>query len=393
MFLYFSYNQTMSKKIFIFFLLLSFPFLNFATNQNQTFIDEISASSKISLVQVTYTEPARKYFSKLCLRIYDKENNFDKIIDFAYFDEFDEIAFPLKFYFSKINARINISNFFDFYNYEAKKNRSHITEILLNLSEDQSAYLYNFVAKLATALPDYSYEYDIKKQNSSNFIDSILKDTTEYIPNELPLVKINKEILFPISRNIKSQFYFIELEKNKIALILISVLTALLTLLTTYQMLTLFNKTNYHSSVFYISEIIDFLIFFISGLFGLVFFYLFAFSQQYIFKHSFHFLIFNPLNFFISFLIFFQMNKTSEENNSHLFRILYKNYIMSNKQFYFIYWSFLIFLVLLYAVLRLVLADSFPIYILLVEICFLIRYSWYLIDSIFNTSIQHSRLS
>ena len=49
-----------------------------------------SNQASVSLLTITYKDFSHSYFSKSSLRLYDKENDFDQVVDFADFKDFDD---------------------------------------------------------------------------------------------------------------------------------------------------------------------------------------------------------------------------------------------------------------------------------------------------------------
>ncbi len=364
-------NFVLHKKLLLIsvlhFLLVST--ISFST----TFPETLSSRAKISIVEINYENFSRQCFSKYALRFYDKENHFDSIVDFSFFKDFDDSLFPLKFFIKNRKAFIKSFSFYEYFLNEKEKNLATISECLLNFSEEEIAYIYAFVSNLNNAMPDYSYDFDIKTNNSKTHIQSILQDAyfTDKISNERSFL-ISKKTLFSSS---KSEFFPRIFLTNMHFLILFSATVFLALAFALYQTLVLFNKITYRSSVFYLVQTFDSLIFFFSGIIGIFFLYQFFFSNQCIFLYNFCFIVFNPLNVILSFLVFFQMQENKESEQQSSSSKFQKKLNFSFKTF----WSISIVATILITVIRTIAIQKISINLILLEFFFLIRYSWYLI--------------
>ena len=165
------------KKNFAFtFLFFSLFFLFSHSLTAEDLPKSLSKDAIVSIVSVNYSDYSHSYFSKNCLRFYDKQNGFDKIIDFAHFENFDDDFFFLKFFLKSKKAHIKIKNFFEFFLRESNKTTVSLSEIVLNLSPEEISYIYSFIYILNSALPNYTYDFDILTNNSETHISQILHD-------------------------------------------------------------------------------------------------------------------------------------------------------------------------------------------------------------------------
>ena len=121
------------KKLFLPFLIFMIALAPVFT-LTQEFPPQLSEKAKISILSINYNDLSHSLFSKSCIRIYDKENQFDKIIDFAHFDNFDDKFFGLKFFAKNKKARIITADFFPYFMEQSKHTNVSLTESILHLS-------------------------------------------------------------------------------------------------------------------------------------------------------------------------------------------------------------------------------------------------------------------
>ena len=304
------------------FLLIPLNFLSASA-----FPDEISNKSRISILSVNYTDFSHSLFSKNCLRIYDKENDFDQLIDFAQFDNFDDNFFLLKFIFNEKKAKIRTQTFIDYYLEYSKKNNVTLTEINLLLSQSEIAYIYSFLKTVHDALPNYEYDFDILSNNSETHISQILHDCYRMTGNKpqdqysfdtiwehkLKLHRIEDSFIFlnertTLSLDKKVTENAFNIEKPSLV-ILFTVLSALIFIFTVYQVLVYFFEKLYLMSIFKTVQIFDFLILFIAGIAGTIILFLDIFSEQTLFRNNFQFLFLFPLHMLAGFTIFKPVNR------------------------------------------------------------------------------------
>ncbi len=340
------------------------------------FPDSLSQNSTISIVEVNYTGSLRKYFSKYCIRIFDSDTGFDKTIDFSSFDDFDDNLFPIKFFLSggSKKAFIKAFSFYDFFMHEKSHNLSKVSEYSINFSYEEISYIYSFIATLNKKIPNYSYDFDIKNNNSKTFISNILSDRylESYITNDRSFSISKRTLLSPQSQHL-SILKFSFIKKSAVLSLSVYFLCAIIVIITTYQLLVLFSILSYHSSVFYFSEFFDFCLFFVSGLTGCFFLFQFLFSDQIILKQSHLFLTYNPLNTILSFLIFAQSGKEK-------IKFLY-------------FWSISIFLMIISLLLKVLILKDYSLNSILIFTAFIIRYVWYLLDAIWQQRLKTKGLS
>lgn len=308
------------KKFFLAALFLIFPLINSLASK---FPDKLSENASISILSINYNDLSHSLFSKSCLRIFDKETDFDQIIDFAFFDDFDDELFGLKFFFKSKKARIITAPFFNYFLRENERTNVSLTESQLDLSSKEVAYIYDFLAKLHKALPYYEYDFDILTNNSETHISLLLhdcyrmvgKDSTNerYLFSEIKKHNLNYRIMndsyFLISEDEKLDFPDQELEtifnKQKTTLItVLSIISGVIFLLTLYQILAYFFSELYLTSIFRTMQILDFLILFITGIIGTLIVVQDIVSDQSLFQNNFQFLFLNPLHIIASFTRF-----------------------------------------------------------------------------------------
>ena len=303
---------------------------------SQEFPEKLSENAVISLVNVGYDDFSRSFFSKSALRFYDAENNFDILLDFSHFDDFDDDFFPLKFFFSPKKAKIVPVPYLQFFFTETKKRNAKISESVLKISSEQVAYIFDFVKILHSALPDYEYEFDILENNSESHIAKILNDAKKMyekgllgkIPKDFsptsPFDEISeasvfysrigkdfvlnaKKEIFPLKNAKPNQERFF---KNPILIIFFSAVAFIFFLLTCYQIFTIFFPKIFLNSVFKTAQVLDFLIFFLAGLSGSIILFQDIFSNQTLFQNNFQFLFLFPLHFVAAFTFFFDFRFT-----------------------------------------------------------------------------------
>lgn len=319
----------MNFKRGIFFLTLILPFIPLFAS---VYPDEISKETVISIVNVNYKEKLMSPFSKAALRIYDKSSGFDEITDFSSLDDFENPAFLLKFYFLKTKAKIASVPFLDFAEHETKAHNAQISEIILNLTFEETKYISDFLKNLNENLTNYSYDFDLQNNNSFTHISSILNDCDRFFNHQTN--STSNRSFFNYSRNLshnwkpqennapiqvfssdESSFDF---EQNSIklpnvsfsAIIFLSVISSVVFLYTVYQTLVLFLRKFYSLSAFKAIQSLDFLILFISGFAGTTILFQDFFSSQSIFQNNFQFLYLFPFNIVMTFNVYHQIFKS-----------------------------------------------------------------------------------
>ena len=315
-----------TKKLFLLFI---FFMLSIISSHATDFPQRISENSIISILAVNYTDLPHSLFSKSCMRIYDKENNFDQIIDFAHFEDFDDNFFLLKFFFNEKKAKIITEPFLDYFLAQKKRTNVSLIEFKLDLSPEEIAYIFNFISILHKAIPNYSYDFDILENNSESHISQILHDSNRMASKNQSTEKYSISNIMQHKLNYKkiNDSYVLLSEKEKINLqeqiltesinstpksliIILAAISSLIFLLTSYQMLVCFFQRIYIHAIFSTTQILDFLILFISGLLGTVILLQDFLSNQSLFQNNFQFLFLFPLNFIAAFTIFKPIKNT-----------------------------------------------------------------------------------
>ena len=334
------------------------------------FPDKISENAKISVLAVDYDDFFHSIFSKNCLRIFDVENSFDYIIDFAHFENFDDVFFGLKFYFHPKKAFVKISPYLEYFLENYKKKNVKVIELNIDLSPKEIEYIFDFVKTLYAALPNYKYDFDILNNNSETHISSILHDAermhgkqttvsydfTNFIHSKLNYKKINNDfVLLSDSQklNFENQLFPKYEKAYKLPLVIFSViLISIAFLLSAYQMLVYYLEKFYLASVFSVVQIADFLIFFVAGFLGAIILFQDIFSSQEFFRNNFQFLYLFPLHFIVAFSFF-------------------KQFLPSKIQIY--YWGGTSFLSLIYAFVLLISRNELPLVSFLGTLFFFFR--------------------
>ncbi|MBR1535649.1 MAG: DUF4105 domain-containing protein [Treponema sp.] len=352
----------------LFFLFFLFPIFSI------DFPAKLSDGAKISIFSVNYSDTSHSLFSKSCLRIYDKKNDFDVLVDFAHFDNFDDEFFGLKFFFKNKKAKIKIEPFFEYFMENSKRNNVSLTESVLQLNPQKVNYIYSFILNFYKALPDYEYDFDIQTNNSETHISRILHDAdrmksdktiVSYSFSEISRHKLNykklgdcfallsdKEVLDFGEQDFTEIFH-----DEKLSLVIfLSIVTGLLLFLTVYQVLTYFYPKMYIISIFASAEFFDFLILFFSGLAGFLILYQDLFSAQTLFRNNFQFLFLSPLHCVIAFSVFRPIK---------------------SQKFNFYYWSLTSFLSIVYLIGVLIAYHKIPLVNLFFVLPILIRTSYF----------------
>lgn len=359
-------------KILIFFTIFIPAF-------SSVYPEKLSNKAQFSIINFEYNEYFKSAFSKVGLRIYDKDSGFDELIDFAFFNDFDDPFFPLKFYFFGDKAFIKSQTFSKAISLEKKP---LISEILLNLTLEEKNYLYDFLFLMNESFSNrYSYNYDLQTNNSFTHVSAILHDcytTTNNLTSERLLFtnsksftpsyhKVNNktpvllydcvtdEIQFPVANSFQSY--------NKLPFVCLIIFNIFILFFTIYQTFVSLNITNYRLSVFKFIQSIDFLILFISGFSGLIILFQDLYSSQQMFRNNFEFLFFFPLNIFMAFDIYFRI-------------------LNIDSKFKRIYWSSITFISVFYFVACFFINQKFPLLSLLFAMPVFFRSSYFLFQEI-----------
>lgn len=308
------------KKVFLIPLLLFLPLFSLSAT---AFPEQLSQQAKISILSVTYNDISHSLFSKSCLRIYDTKTGFDRIIDFAHFENFEDELFLLKFFLNGKKAEIQTSPFLDYFLSQQKQANVSLTESLLELSPAEVAYIFRFVSLMNNALPKYTYDFDILTNNSETHISQILHDSARMVGDKSTTERYSfseitqhntyykqlNDSFVLLSEKEKIDFQeqdFSKLfHKERMSLIItLSIFAIIVFLITVYQVLVYFFEKLYILSIFKTMQIFDFLVLFISGFAGCVIFYQDIFSNQTMFRNNFHFLFLVPLHVIAAFSLF-----------------------------------------------------------------------------------------
>ncbi len=376
------YRRKFHFNIKRFFLIPFFLFFtpNFANAVE--FPEKPSKQASISLLSINYNDLSHSFFSKSCLRLYDKENDFDQVVDFAHFDDFDDELFGLKFFLKSKKARILVRPFFTYFLEQNERTNVSLTEFKLDLSPEEIEYIFNFLATMYKALPNYYYDFDILSDNSETHISKILHDCyrmvgdneaterysfSEITKHNLSYKKINDSYLI-LSENEKTDFSEEESQNlnstttNEPSLIIILLcISGFFFLLTLYQTIAYFIKKICLNSVFKTVQIIDFLILFIAGISGTIILFQDIFSEQTLLRNNYQFLFLNPLHLITAFTLF----------NS-----------VKNKKLNIYYWSISSALSMIYILIISIQEKQIPILTLLIALPIFLRTIYYTFMSV-----------
>ena len=313
----------MLKKI----CLLIFFVISLFHIESQEFPEELSSNAKISIISVNYNDIAHSLFSKSCFRIFDKKNEFDQLIDFAHFDNFDDHFFMLKFFLKNKKAKVIATPFYEYFLNQSSKTNVSLTETSLELTAEETSYIYNFIKIMHKALPEYSYDFDVLTNNSETHISQILHDcfrmkgdksTTERYSfdnitrHNLKYKKINGSYIQVLEKE-KIQIHELNFDEvfhqEKLQLIiLLSIVSFIFFAVSVYQILTHYFNKIYIVSIFKSMQIFDFMVFFSSGLSGFLVILMNFFSNQTMLKHHYEFLYLFPLHVIAAFSAFKQLS-------------------------------------------------------------------------------------
>lgn len=321
-----------TKKFFLAPLFFLIPIFSLFSSE---FPETLSRNAKISVLSVNYEDFSHSLFSKSCLRIFDTETNFDQIIDFAHFEDFDDDFFLLKFFLKSKRAFVRDEPFLDYFLTHQKRTNVSFVESVLNLSPEEVQYIFAFISTMHKTLPEYSYDFDILSDNSETHISQILHDCERMVgkpqtTKRFSFSEISKHNLSYKKLNdsfaLVSERESFSLENNVILpngsfhtniplLVTLIVFASIIFLLTAYQVVAYFFERAYFPSVFKTTQILDFLILFFSGLVGAIILYQDIFSDQTLFKNNFQFFYLVPLHLVAAFTIFKPMQSRKIQIN------------------------------------------------------------------------------
>lgn len=310
------------RRISLIFILIVISAAAFTETSRQYFPEKISGQAKISVISVNYQDFMHSFFSKNCLRIYDKETHFDEIIDFAFFKNFNDTFFALNFLLKEEKAYIKAEPFIDYF-LRQDKGKVSLTEYDMNLTEKEVNYIYAFIKTLYEAMPDYSYDFDIISNNSETHISQILHDSyrmagdksagEQYSFSTITTHKLSYKsiggsyVLLPEKKIQEfTDFNFLQaFHQNAPCLNIALVILLFLTLLiTSYQVLVYFFENLFLPAIYKSTQIFDFLLFFIAGLAGSFFLFQNLFSNQSLFQNNLFFMFLFPPHLLVSFTLF-----------------------------------------------------------------------------------------
>lgn len=355
-------------------LLVFLAFLLIVKLSASSYPEKLSKEALISIVNIDYNNN-KSIFSKSALRFYDRNTDFDEVVDFSYFEDFEDSLFHLKFYFFGVRARIISVPFLDFAEKESDINNASISEIILNLTYTEISYIFNFLKNMHENLPDYDYAFDLEKNNSFTHISAILNDISNYfsqITDNRSFFNYSRRLLkswkiqqtsFPLEIfSSKENYYNSDLKKLSTYLPtdsfykILFILSILVILYTTYQLLILFIHRYYIFSIFRLIQTIDFLLFFISGILGTIILLQDFISNQSIFRNNFKFLYLFPLNVAMALNIYYPFTK---------------NKLLK------IYWILVSSLAVMYILLSWIFSKEFPLIDFLIAIPLFIRSAYF----------------
>ena len=133
------------------------------------------AQPELSLITVYPGNAIYSAFGHTAFRYFDKENDLDILYNFGTFD-FRDPKFVPKFVHGKLDYFLGVVHFKrEFKNYSLLENRS-VVEQQLNLTPEEVAKIYAFLAE--NAMPENRYyKYDFIKDNCSTRIQTVLDKT------------------------------------------------------------------------------------------------------------------------------------------------------------------------------------------------------------------------
>lgn len=368
------------------FLIILFP--SFSSD----FPDRLSNNAKISIISVNYTDLLHYIFSKNCMRFYDKENEFDEVIDFAFFDDFEDDYFGPKFFLKSKKAKIKNFKFMDFYLYNIRQTNVSLIESVLDLTPEEIRYIFDFVSKLNKALPDYEYDFDLVENNSETHIAQILNDCKRMLVDKeesfFSFTSIKKHILnykklddsfvlLPENESIDftTKDFFSNTGVNKISFIaVLSIIAGFFLFLSVYQMLVFFMEKVYIYTIFKLSQVFDFLILFVSGFSGSVILFQDIFSEQILFRNNFQFMYLFPLHFIASFTMFYSFSSLRKEKIAA------------------VYWGACSFMYLLYVLIVSIINKELPIVSFFIGLIIFFRTVYYALLNIFSILKKNGKI-
>ena len=309
------------KKFFFILLFSSLLFSLYARESG--FPKKLSKNAKISILSVDYNDISHSLFSKSCLRVYDKDNQFDKLIDFAYFEDFNDKFFGLKFFIKNKQAEIKVADFFNYFLEQNEQKNVSLTESLLDLSNEEIDYIYQFLKTIHEALPIYLYDFDIITNNSETHISQILHDCYRMVgknsntepysflditKHNLNYKKINDSYVLLSEREsltFNEQDFSRLFSSERFTFIVVLIIVSVIFFITTcYQVLVYFFENFFISSVYKSIQIFDFMILFAAGLSGLIIIFQDFFSNQAMLRNNFQFLFLFPVHIIAAFSVF-----------------------------------------------------------------------------------------
>ena len=326
------------------------------------------------------------------MRFYDKENEFDEVIDFAFFDDFEDDYFGPKFFLKSKKAKIKNFKFMDFYLYNIRQTNVSLIESVLDLTPEEIRYIFDFVSKLNKALPDYEYDFDLVENNSETHIAQILNDCKRMLVDKeesfFSFTSIKKHILnykklddsfvlLPENESIDftTKDFFSNTGVNKISFIaVLSIIAGFFLFLSVYQMLVFFMEKVYIYTIFKLSQVFDFLILFVSGFSGSVILFQDIFSEQILFRNNFQFMYLFPLHFIASFTMFYSFSSLRKEKIAA------------------VYWGACSFMYLLYVLIVSIINKELPIVSFFIGLIIFFRTVYYALLNIFSILKKNGKI-
>ncbi|MCR4823026.1 MAG: hypothetical protein K5873_09175 [Treponema sp.] len=206
---------------------------------------------------------------------------------------------------------------------EGNKTTVSFIETNLILTKREVQYIYKFISTMHKAMPDYSYDFDLIKNNSESHISSILHDANRMagdksahenysftaINNLTPNYKRINDSYVLLTKKEKLEFHGLDFNKvfyneKFILIIVLSVILSIFFFVTLYQILYYFFPKIYLPSFYKSIQFYDFLILFVAGLTGFIIVLLDLFSNQALLRNNFQFLYLFPLHILAAFTVY-----------------------------------------------------------------------------------------
>jgi len=163
-------------------ILLLFIFSSFCNAQGQ----QLSSEAEISVLTIGPGKSLNDSFGHNAFRVLDKINQIDIVINYGVYD-FDTPNFYTKFAQGKLNYKLGLNYYTDFFENYIAQNRT-IKEQILNLTQNEKQQLFNFL--LNNAKPENKYYlYDFFYDNCATRIKDVINNALNTnlifnVPNE-----------------------------------------------------------------------------------------------------------------------------------------------------------------------------------------------------------------